>query len=118
MGILDYRFRSSIPSLQIPLSNASSAASRLPTHGSGPGRFAIPSLYDSCIRYSMPVYPGAIQTSGLPHKVIAGGSVISVNGVSKTFDGKRQVTALEQIDLQVARGGMRSEGHKSEPESP
>ena len=55
------RFRSSIPSLQIPLSNASSAASRLPSHGSGPGWLALPSLYDSLIRYSMPVYPGAIQ---------------------------------------------------------
>src|SRR5260370_1471829 len=59
------RFRSSIPSLQIPLSNASSAASRLPSHGSGPGCFAIPSLYDSFIRYSMPVHPGAIQ-AGVP----------------------------------------------------
>src|SRR5438034_1229156 len=37
---------------------------RLPSHGSGPGWFAIPSLYDSFIRYSMPVYPGAIQTIG------------------------------------------------------
>jgi hypothetical protein len=36
------RFRSSIPSLQIPLSNASSAASRLPSHGSGPWWFATP----------------------------------------------------------------------------
>jgi hypothetical protein len=66
------RFRSSIPSLQIPLSNASSAALRLPSHGSGPGWFAIPSLYDSFIRYSMPVYPGAIQTRGsapLSHNV-------------------------------------------------
>jgi len=34
--------------------------------------------------------------------------VISVNGVSKSFDGKRRVTALEQIDLQVARGEMLS----------
>src|ERR1035441_4050525 len=66
MGILDYRFRSSIPSLQIPLSNASSAASRLPTHGSGPGRVAIPSLYDSCIRYSMPVYPGSLPRLATP----------------------------------------------------
>ncbi|HXM43034.1 MAG TPA: ATP-binding cassette domain-containing protein [Bryobacteraceae bacterium] len=32
--------------------------------------------------------------------------MISVNGVSKSFAGKRQVTALEQIDLQVARGEM------------
>src|SRR5713101_5856383 len=55
------RFRSSIPSLQIPLSNASSATLPPPSHGSGPGWFATPSLYDSFIRYSMPVYPGAIQ---------------------------------------------------------
>jgi putative ABC transport system ATP-binding protein len=34
--------------------------------------------------------------------------VISVKGVSKRFDGKRQVTALEQIDLHVARGEMLS----------
>ena len=41
-GSLDFRFRSSIPSLHIPLSNASSAASRPPSHGSGPEWFAIP----------------------------------------------------------------------------
>ena len=34
--------------------------------------------------------------------------MISINAVSKSFDGKRQVTALEQIDLQVARGEMLS----------
>jgi len=61
MGAPEQGFRSSIPSLQIPLSNASSAALRLPSHGSGPEWFAGPSLYDSFIRYSMPVYPGAIQ---------------------------------------------------------
>jgi hypothetical protein len=61
-------FRSSIPSLQIPLSNASSATLPPPSHGSGPGWFATPSLYDSFIRYSMPVYPGAIQVANLPHK--------------------------------------------------
>ena len=48
-----------------PLSNASLAASRPPSHGSGPGWFAIPSPYHSFIRYSMPVYPGAIQA--MPH---------------------------------------------------
>jgi putative ABC transport system ATP-binding protein len=32
--------------------------------------------------------------------------VISVQGVTKSFAGKRQVTALEQIDLHVARGEM------------
>jgi hypothetical protein len=56
-------FRSSIPSLQIPLSNASSAAARLPSHGSGPEGFVIPSLYDSFIRYSMSVYRDAILTA-------------------------------------------------------
>src|SRR3989442_2636441 len=46
----------------MPLSNASSATLPPPSHGSGPEWFATPSLYDSFIRYSMPVYPGAIQT--------------------------------------------------------
>src|ERR1019366_340721 len=43
------------------LSHASSAASRPPSQGWGPGWLAMPSLYDSFIRYSLPVYPGAIQ---------------------------------------------------------
>ena len=61
-------FRSSMPCLQIPLTNASSAALRLPSHGSGPGWFATPSPYDSFIRYSKPVYPGAIRSSiSRPH---------------------------------------------------
>ena len=55
------RFRSSIPSPHIPLSNASSAASRPPSHDSGTGWFAIPFLNDSHIHYSTPVYPDAIQ---------------------------------------------------------
>src|ERR1019366_5316181 len=45
----------------MPLSHASSAASRPPSQGWGPGWLAMPSLYDSFIRYSLPVYPGAIQ---------------------------------------------------------
>src|SRR6516165_5700677 len=57
------RFRSSIPSLQMPLSNASSAVLRPPSHGSGPRWFVTPSLYDSFIRYSKPVYPGAIHSA-------------------------------------------------------
>jgi hypothetical protein len=61
VGSLICRFRSSIPSPHMPLSNASSAASRLPSHGSGSGWFAIPFLYDSFIHYSTPVYPDAIQ---------------------------------------------------------
>src|SRR5215472_13991453 len=54
-------FGAQYPSLQIPLSNASSAALRLLSHGSGPRWFAIPSLYDSLIRYFVPVYPGAVR---------------------------------------------------------
>jgi hypothetical protein len=50
-------FGAHLPSLYIPLSNASSAASRLPSHGSGPGWFATPFLYDSLIHCSTPVYP-------------------------------------------------------------
>jgi len=54
----------------MPLSNASSATLRPPSHGSGPGWFATPSLYDSFIRDSMPVYPGAIQSSALRQPVL------------------------------------------------
>ncbi len=43
--------------------NASPAASRPPAHDSGSRWFAKPSLYGSCIRYSMPVYPGAFMVS-------------------------------------------------------
>jgi len=39
--------------------NASAATSRSPPHSSGPGWFARPFPYDSFIRNSMPVYPGA-----------------------------------------------------------
>ena len=72
------RFRSSILSLQVHLSNASGAASRLSSHGWGPGWFATPSLYGSC--YSMPVYPGAIRTraSASPHS----GGLIKQNAIS------------------------------------
>src|SRR5271157_5085279 len=63
-----------MPSLQIPLSNASGAASRPPPHGSGPGWFATPSLYDSFIRYSMPVYPGASRLTTCPTRLEASGS--------------------------------------------
>ena len=48
VGSLDCRFRSSIPSPHMPLSNASSAASRLPSHGSGSGW----SLLLSCVTLS------------------------------------------------------------------
>jgi putative ABC transport system ATP-binding protein len=34
--------------------------------------------------------------------------VISLRGVSKSFDGKRKVTALDHIDLTIARGEMAS----------
>jgi len=58
-------FRSSstsgIPSLHVPLPNASSAALRLPSHGSGSGWFATPFLHDSFIHCFTPVYPDAIR---------------------------------------------------------
>ena len=41
--------------------NASMAALRLATHDSGPGWIATPSLYDSFIHNSTPVYPGALN---------------------------------------------------------
>ena len=40
--------------------NASRAALRLPAHDSRSGWFATPYLCDSYIRYSAPVYPGAL----------------------------------------------------------
>lgn len=42
--------------------NASLAASRQAMHDSGPGWFATPSLYDSFIHDSTPVYPGALSS--------------------------------------------------------
>jgi len=57
---LIHGFRSSIPRPHIPLSNASSATSRPPSHGSGPGWFAIPYLCDFFPHCSPPVYPDAI----------------------------------------------------------
>src|SRR6516162_4406959 len=60
---LIHRFRSSISRPHIPLSNASSAASRPPSHGSGPGRFAIPYLCDFFHHCSTPVYPDAIPVA-------------------------------------------------------
>jgi hypothetical protein len=48
VGSLIGRFRSSIPSPHMPLSNASSAASRSPSHGSGSGW----SLLLSCVTLS------------------------------------------------------------------
>jgi hypothetical protein len=50
-----------IPCLHIPLPNASRASLRPPSHGSGPGWFATPFLYDSSIHSSTPVYPDAIK---------------------------------------------------------
>jgi hypothetical protein len=65
-SLVDGPFRSSIPSLHIPLSNASIAVLRPPPHDSRPGWFATPFLYDSFIHYSMPVYPDARKESTMP----------------------------------------------------
>src|ERR1700747_1008123 len=45
----------------MPLSNASTAVLRPPSHGSRSGWFATPFLCDSFIHYFTPVYPDAIQ---------------------------------------------------------
>lgn len=45
-----------MPSLHVPLPNASSAVLRPPSHGSGSGWFVTTFLYDSFIRYLTPVY--------------------------------------------------------------
>jgi hypothetical protein len=45
------------------MSNASSAASRPPSHRSGLGWFAIPYLYDFFHHCSTPVYPDAIPAA-------------------------------------------------------
>ena len=37
---------------------------------------------------------------------MTGSTMVELLGVAKRFDGKRQVTALEQIDLSVAKGEM------------
>ncbi len=47
--------------------NASAGVLPPPPHDSGSGWFAIPFLYDSFIRYSMPVYPGAFGLSRREH---------------------------------------------------
>ena len=50
-----------IPSLHMPLPNASARSLPPPSHGSRSGWFATPFLYDSFIHYFTPVYPDAIQ---------------------------------------------------------
>jgi hypothetical protein len=67
-------FRSSITCLRFPLSHPSSAASRPPSQGWGPGWLATPSLYDSFIRDCMLVYPGAIQGKPRPYATRGCGS--------------------------------------------
>src|SRR3989442_13833275 len=84
-------YRSSIPSLQIPLSNASSAVLRPPSHGSGPEWFATPSLCDSFIRDFVPVYPGAVRyTSPMPPAPI-GERIVR----SEAHGGRQRLDALQ-----------------------
>src|SRR5450759_3993418 len=84
-----------IPSLHVPLSNASSAVLPPPSHGSGPGWFAIPFLYDSFIHYSTPVYPDAIQAKApAPH--------CRLGLLGAESDGTRVVIAHE-IDFALSR---------------
>ena len=88
VGSLDWDFGAhnfGIPSLHMPLSNASSAASRLPSHGSGSGWFATPFLHDSFIHYSTPVYPDANQANCLPHLAATNPSLTSLQKLLRTL---------------------------------
>ena len=50
--------------------NACPAASRPPSHDSGPVWFATPSLYETLTRYTLPAYPGASPLN-CPHLLSA-----------------------------------------------
>ena len=72
------------PAYICPCPNASSAAfARAPSHGSGSGWFATPFLYDSFIHYFTPVYPDAIQATGLPHLLPLALTCVATVGVSR-----------------------------------
>ena len=64
-----------IPSLHMPLSNASRAMLPPPSHGSGSGWFATPFLYDSFIHYFTPIYPDAIRAPAPARSLIRGRSL-------------------------------------------
>jgi hypothetical protein len=64
------------PTLQVP-------ACARPPHGSGPGWFATPSLYDSFIRYSMPVYLGASRIQSPRFQPALGGTEEVPRGLSR-----------------------------------
>ena len=69
VGTLDWDFGAhnfGIPSLHMPLSNASCATLPPPSHDSGSGWFATPFLYDSFIHYFTPVYPDDFQDESCP----------------------------------------------------
>ena len=66
-GLDDFGARKfGIPSLHMPLANASSASLRAALAWFGVRVVATPFLYDSFIRYSVPVYPGVIHDSRSP----------------------------------------------------
>ena len=62
----DRVFRGSIPSLHVPLSNASRRTLRYAAHDSGSEWFAIPSPCDSFLHYSTPVLTSAPGESACP----------------------------------------------------
>src|SRR6266699_3260951 len=87
------------------LSNASSATLPPPSHGSGPEWLATPSLYDSFIRYSMPVYPGAIQPKRADPTGCAASTLqrsqrlrIGSTGDSALGDDRRHVAVRSDIE--------------------
>ena len=118
-------FGAQFPSPHMPLSNASSAASRLPSHGSGSGWFATPFLCDSCIPYSTPVYPDAIQPRlAAPQRSLAATKSAGMSpGVADRGSAPRKsrcggrMTALVRPRAPSTRGRLRSFLRKGRPEA-
>ena len=88
------RFRSSIPSPHMPLSNASSAASRPPSHGLGTDWFAIPYLSDFFHHCFMPVYPDAIPPGLLATQVSPAAAALKGPQDSRDFYARANHASL------------------------
>ena len=93
----DLSFRGSISNLYIPLSNASRVILRLPAHDSWPLWFAIPSMYGSFIRYSLPILIGAF--SGLTFGHLPW--VLFLINLSRIFIPIKKVTIFLRISLKL-----------------
>ena len=96
------RLRGSIARPARTPTDASPPPSRTTTHGSGPSWTANPSMLDSLIPFSGPVYPGAPYTNPrtIPHQFRIDARGASGNGV-------RDVRAIDELELHGSvRGGL------------